>query len=317
MRLWGKHPLVRVQTRFMGNRAIILGALGQDGSYMTELLESKGWDVYGVVREDTKMDRFTRAKTVAANLLNKDVLRRVLNNIKPQVIYNFAGVSNVFNPYENGSGLMDLNARLPHNILEAISQTDKSIRFFQSSSCLIFGKDTSGFQNEETPPNPIYPYGASKLYADYLVKMYREQFGIFACSGIFFNHESPRRGEYFFSRRITTAAKNKEKIKVGNLSAVRDYGYAPDFMEAVYFMMNADEPKDYVIGTGNLISMRDFAEKAFSFAGLNYQDFVETEEAMIRNQDTNILRADISKIKKDLGWTPKTSIDGLIKSMMQ
>lgn len=280
-------------------KAIVWGASGQDGSFMCDLLESIGYTVYGI--------------------LNKEP-RHIIDIIwfyKPDEIYNFAGISNVINPYEQLDEIFEVNAKLPQQILETIVKVDKKIKFFQASSSLMFGRDESRSQNELTPFNPIYPYGCAKLYAHNMVNEFRKTFGLFACSGIFFNHESERRKEHFFSRKICKAAATKTKVTVGNLDALRDFGYAKDYMEAAYLMMQEIEPKDYVIGTGRLISMREFAKRAFEHVGLDYRDYVIEDESLKRKNDTNVLCADATKIELDLGWKAKTSIDEMIKIMIE
>lgn len=283
-------------------KALVFGVNGQDGSFMHDLLLEKGYEVYGYSSWD-KVE--SKEKMIAA-----------IEKLRSQEIYNFAGISNVINPYENLDELFQTNVLLPQWILEAIVKVDKSIKFFQASSCLIFGRDKSGHQNENTPANPMYPYGVAKLYAQNMVKEFRETFNLFACSGIFFNHESQKRKEHFFSRKICKAAATKTKVKVGDLRPYRDFGYAKDYMEAAYLMIQAKEPKDYVIGTGKLISMREFAKKAFEYVGLDYRDYVIEEESLKRKNDTNILCADASRILLDLGWRAQTPIDELIKIMV-
>jgi len=276
-------------------KAIVWGAFGQDGSFMSELLIGRGYDVSHMVKE--------------FHLSTYDAIA----SANPDEIYNFAGISNVINPFENLQEQFEITAGLPVRILEAIVKANKKIKFFQASSSLIFGRDESGLQNELTPFSPKYHYGSCKLYAHNMVNEFRETYGLFACSGIFFNHESERRKEHFFSRKICKAAAWKQKVTVGNLDSLRDFGYAKDYMEAAYLMMQAKEPKDYVIGTGKLISMRDFAKKAFEYAGLDYRDYVIEDESAKRKNDTQILCAVPSRIKLDLGWEAKTSIDEMIK----
>ena len=309
-------------------KALILGVLGQDGSFMAELLSSKGYEVHGIVKENTLIERIEWIESLVininihrVNILDKSQLSTIIKIIKPNEIYNFAGMSNVFNAWEDLDSVFDINARLPQNIMDIILYFDRSIKYFQASSSLIFGRDTSGKQNELTPTNPIYPYGITKLYADNMVKEYRKTFGLYFCSGILFNHESERRGDNFFSKKITREVceikkGKKEKIKVGNLSALRDYGYAPDYTQAIYLMMNNSEPKDYVIGTGKTISMYDFLKKCCVYMGINHEECFEFDTSLYRENDTNVLCADITKITKDLGWKPKHSIDDIIKIMI-
>lgn len=308
--------------------ALIIGILGQDGSYLAELLVKKGYKIYGIVKENTSLNRIQwiqslipNVSILEANILDTQALRNIINSIKPNVIYNFAGVSNIFNPWENLEATFLLNAKLPQDILEILKDY-KSIKYFQASSCLIFGKDTSGFQNENTTPNPVLPYGAAKLYADNMIKEFRDTFGLFCCSGIFFNHESPRRGAGFFSKKVTTAVKNikaglETELVVGDLSDIKDYGYAPDFMEAVYLMMNQAIPKDYIIGTGKLISTQKFVEKCFDTIGLDYKNYIKIDSNLKRKNKINILRADANKINNDLGWYPKHTVDDMISIMVK
>lgn len=277
-------------------KAIIVGIDGMDGGYLSELLFDKGYEVFGVTKRNVKH------------------LSRIIADELPDEIYNFAGVSDVFSPFERLDEIFEVNGRLPQRILETILSVNKNIKFFQASSCLIFGRDKSGLQNEQTPFNPLYAYGAAKLYAQNIVREFRETYGIHACSGIFFNHESERRKEHFFSRKICKAAATKTKITVGNLDAYRDYGYAKEYVEAAHLMLQTKEPKDYVIGTGDVISLRDFAKKAFEYVGLDYRDYVTETE--VRKIDTEILRADITAIKNDLGWYPKINAESLIKIMV-
>lgn len=280
--------------------ALITGISGQDGYYMAELLRSKGYEVHG-----TK-----------GAIDNHGAIYSHIKIIRPDEIYNFAGHSNVFNPWEDINNVFNVNGKIPQYFLQSILDIDKSIKYFQASSCLIFGKNEDGVQNELTPTSPIHPYGIAKLYADNMVEEFRRVYGLFACSGILFNHESPRRGNDFFSKRICKAAANGETIKVGNLDSFRDYGYAPDYMEAACLMMQNEEPMNYVIGTGKLTSMNDFAMKAFEYVGLNYENHLIIDEVLHRTNDTNILMADTDKIFKDLGWFAKTSVDQLIKIMI-
>lgn len=308
--------------------ALIFGVTGQDGSYMAELLLAKGYDVHGVVRHNADQKKIIWIKSLIpsiqlhyVNILEKYEIFNVIRISKPSEVYNFAGSTNVFNAWEDLDSVFNLNARMPVHIMDSIVSLDKSIKFFQASSCLIFGKDASGSQNEQTPTNPIHPYGAAKLFADNMLREFRSEFAVYFCSGIMFNHESERRGDMFFSKKIIKAAVHtklgkQSVVKIGNLNSFRDYGYAPDYMKAVCLMMNNSEPKDYVIGTGELISMREFVKKAFDYVGLDYMNHVKFDESLDRKNDTNILRADTSKIVTELGWAPLTSIDKMIKIMI-
>lgn len=309
-------------------KALIVGVLGQDGSYLAELLASKGYEVTGVVKVNSDRKRTDWLERlvpginwVEADILNANEWLCLLHTWKPAEIYNFAGVTNVFEPWSDIEQTFMLNANVPQIIMEAILKIDKSIKYFQASSCLIFGKDTSGFQNEETPACPVLPYGAAKLYADNMVKEFRDTFGMYCCSGIFFNHESPRRGQGFFTKKISTAVKNikagkESKLTVGGLSAYKDYGYAPDFMQAAHLMMGNAEPTDYVIGTGTLVTNETFVIKCFESVGLDYKEYL-TLDLELQRRPLNVLRADISKITNDLKWRPEHSIDELVSIMMK
>lgn len=266
----------------VSKRAIVTGCNGQDGFYMCKLLWDKSYNVWQVGRD----------------YINS--IDEIIKTFQPDEIYNFAGVSDVINPFYNVQQIFEVNVGIPIKILDSIIHYSPKTKFFQASSCLSL--------------KPIYPYGVSKRSADELIKQYRDKFNIYACSGIFSSHESPRRKDHFFSKRIVNAAINKEKITVGNLSGYRDYGYAPDYMEAAHLMLQQYRPKDYQIGTGQLINLKTFVDKVFKEAGLDYKDYI-TED--IKQQRPEIpMCADVLPIKEDLGWTPKHSIDDLIKIML-
>ena len=276
-------------------KAFITGITGMDGSHMKDLLHEKGYEVEGVGKQNIS-----------------DIIY-FIKDFKPDEIYNFASSSNVFDAWADIDYVFETDARLPQKILETIKGTD--IKFFQASSCLTFGLNTYGVQNESTARCPIHPYGIAKLYADNMVSEFRRWFGVYACSGIFFNHTSVRRGEGFFTKKVCKAAAKGEMIKVGNLEAVRDMGYAPDYMESVYLMMCQDEPKDCVIGTGTLTSMNIFVKLAYEYVGLDYTEYLVTDDALIRKNDMNVLRADNTRIR-GMGWKPKTTMDEIIKIMI-
>jgi GDPmannose 4,6-dehydratase len=301
-------------------KVVVTGALGQDSMYMTELLLSKGYEVIGISRDIDDKRNINNIKLYNVDLLSKKEISEFIEYIKPDEIYNFASVSNVINPWDNIDYTFNLNGRLPQYILESI--VGKKIKYFQASSCLVFGNDKSNLQNEFTPRNPLYPYGVAKLYADNLISEFRNKYDVFAVSGIYFNHESERRGLNFFTRKITSSIpkilKDKSiKIKLGNIDSLRDIGYAPDFMDASYKILSLDKPSDYVVGTGEMISMRDFLKKCFDVVSLDYLNHIEQDENLIRTNETNYLRADISKIKKDAGWEPSTPVDSIIEKMVK
>lgn len=309
-------------------RAIVTGVTGQDGYYMAQLLLKKGYEVFGIVRhsydtsEATIGDPLVKVIFTPINLLNKSEVVALIEFVKPDEIYNFAAVSNVFEPWKNIDSTFDINIKIPQYLLEGIISRSPKTKFLQASSSLVFGRDEFGTQNENTKRDPIYPYGISKNMVDHLISEARLTYGIKACSAIFFNHESPRRGPNFFSKKIATSVANIKKgtlkfITVGNISSYRDYGYAPDYMKAAYLMLQEDEPKDYVVGTGELTMMSDYIRKCFEYVNLDQENYIFVDGALYRENDTRILRADITKIKNDLFWKPKTNIDGLVSIMME
>lgn len=302
-------------------RALITGIHGQDGSYMAELLHEKGFEIIGLVRPGASTHH-PFARIYSGDISGADTARFFIRKIKPTHIFNFAGVSDTFSPYENLDHLIDINCKMPQSFLQAIVKIDPSIRFFQASSCLVFGHDTSGSQNELTARSPMHPYGIGKLYVDQMIEEFRNKYGIFACSGIFFNHESERRGERFFTRKVSrfvakmALGNPKETLTLGKLSAFRDFGYAPDFMQAVFMMMEDNKPEDYVIGTGKLTSLIEFVQKCFNYAGLQFGDYTEFSLDMTRKTDYTSLKCDYSKIRTNLGWEPKTTVDQIVEKMV-
>lgn len=286
-------------------KAMITGQSGQDGYYMTQLLQSKGYEVEGLGRQ---------------HLSHTHLLYKIILDFAPDEIYNFAGVSNVFSPYADPQITIYANTEIPARLLHTIYlirlHHDKKIKFFQASSSLVFGRTQTKLQDENTAREPIYPYGVSKRCADDLVKMYQQEKGVFAVSGIFYNHESPRRGDQFFTKKVTNAARRKEKITLGYLNSERDFGYAPDFMQAAWLMLQADKPADYVIGTGTRTRLHQFVQMAYAQAGLNYEDYLSIDDKLPRSDGLSLC-ADISKIKKELGWQPTHNIQQIIEKMME
>lgn len=311
--------------------ALIFGVTGQDGSYMAELLSEKGYDIIGVVRkgyDPVKVDFISslvkKISYFEIDITNRDSVRYMIEHTTPDEIYNFAGVSDVFRPYESINTTIILNFLVPSYILESI--VDTTTKFFQASSCLIFGvgKDTKGIsQDEKTEISPIYPYGVAKAAADMLIKEYRRKSGVFAVSGIFFPHESPRRGENFFTRKISkmiakiSLGVDVTRMIIGN--TFRDWGYAKEYMEASYLMMQNKEPKDYVIGTGLVYSQHELCKNAFEYAGLDVDKYIKLESrelSSLRQDDVNGLVANRRRIEWDLGWIPKTDIHKVMQLMI-
>jgi GDPmannose 4,6-dehydratase len=320
-------------------RALITGITGQDGSYLTELLLSKGYEVHGIIRRSSTFNtsrldhiyqdphhRGTKLFLHYGDIADSEVIRRLIYKIKPTEIYNLAAQSHVrvsFDMAEYTGNITGLGAL---RILEAIKdfqvETKKKIKFYQASSSEMFGASPAP-QSETTPFLPQSPYGVAKVFAFYATRLYREAYGIFAVNGILFNHESPRRGETFVTRKITKGiarikAGLDTKLYLGNLEARRDWGYAPEYMEAAWMMLQQSKPNDYVIGTGESHSIKDFLKIAFKEAGLgDYKKYVAIDPRYYRPAEVNDLVADFSKARKKLGWKPKVTFEKLVKIMVQ
>jgi GDPmannose 4,6-dehydratase len=299
-------------------RALILGSKGQDGQFLSEKLLLDGYEVFGVIKPNTNS---LQKNTISLDLTDIKNVEFVISKVKPTHIFNFAGVSDVFNPYDNLEFSYQQNCLIPQNFLNSILKIDKTIRFFQSSSSLMYGRSTINKINEETPTSPIYPYGITKLYSHNLIKEYREEFDLFCSSGIFFNHDSEKRGDKFLTQKIILGIKdilNKKTntIKLGNIDVHRDISYAGDFMDAVKLMMESNNPTDYVLGSEKLTSIREFIEKSFNYVGLDYKNHIEQDKNFIRTKNDIILVSDITKIKNNLGWKTTKNIDDIIKIMI-
>jgi GDPmannose 4,6-dehydratase len=299
-------------------RALILGSKGQDGQFLSEKLLLDGYEVFGVIKPNTNS---LQKNTISLDLTDIKNVEFIISKVKPTHIFNFAGVSDVFNPYDNLEFSYQQNCLIPQNFLNSILKIDKTIRFFQSSSSLMYGRSTINKINEETPTSPIYPYGITKLYSHNLIKEYREEFDLFCSSGIFFNHDSEKRGDKFLTQKIILGIKdilNKKTntIKLGNIDVHRDISYAGDFMDAVKLIMESNNPTDYVLGSEKLTSIREFIEKSFNYVGLDYKNHIEQDKDFIRTKNDIILVSDITKIKNNLGWKTTKNIDDIIKIMI-
>lgn len=307
--------------------ALITGVTGQDGSYLAELLVSKGYNVHGLVRR-TSSDRYERIAHIRslvlhqADLLDQSSIIDVIRDVKPNEVYNLAAQS--FVPASWGQPVLtcEFTALGVTRMLEAIRLTDpKGIKFYQASSSEMYGKVQETPQSETTPFYPRSPYAVSKLYGHWITINYRESFGMYACSGILFNHESERRGKEFVTRKITDAVARiklgrQKRLALGNLEARRDWGYAGDYVEAMYLMMQRSEPSDYVIATGETHTVREFVDKAFSHVGLDYKNYVDVSPSLFRPAEVDVLIGDARKAKAELGWAPKCDFDNLIKRMV-
>ena len=309
-------------------RALITGVTGQDGSYLAELLLEKGYQVYGLVRR-TSSDSFERIKHIrdritleSGDLLDEASIMNLVKRIQPQEVYNLAAQSFVPASFDQPVFTGEVTGLGVTRILDAIRIVDPAIRFYQASSSEMFGKVVEVPQTEKTPFHPRSPYGVAKIYGHWITVNYRESYDIFACSGICFNHESPRRGVEFVTRKITHAVARiklglTKKLRLGNLEARRDWGFAGDYVEAMWLMLQQAQPDDYVIATGHTHSVREFAKLAFDAVGLNYEDYVVTDPKFLRPAEVDSLVGDPSKAAKKLNWRPKVSFEELAAMMVE
>jgi GDPmannose 4,6-dehydratase len=308
-------------------RALITGITGQDGSYLAELLLEQGYEVFGMVRRSSleKFERLNHIRSkitiVQADLLDQLSLIEAIRQTDPDELYNLAAQSFVPTSWTQPVLTAEFTAVGVIRVLEAIRQVNPKIRFYQASSSEMFGKVREVPQNENTPFYPRSPYGVSKVYGHYITVNYRESYGLFAASGILFNHESPRRGLEFVTRKITNAAARikfglQKELKLGNLDAHRDWGYAGDYVRAMWLMLQQDEPQDYVVASGKAHSVRDFVEAAFGYADLDWQKYVTTDPALLRPAEVEHLIGDSTKARTVLGWKPEVDFEKLVKLMM-
>jgi len=308
-------------------KALITGITGQDGSYLAELLLEKGYQVFGMVRRSST-ENFERINHLRhkielrqADLLDQLSLVRLIEKCRPDEIYNLAAQSFVPTSWEQPMLTGEFNALGVTKWLEAIRQVNKKVKFYQASSSEMFGKVQEVPQTEKTPFYPRSPYGVAKVYAHWITVNYRESYGIFAVSGILFNHESPRRGLEFVSRKITDGAARiklgkAKKLYLGNLDAKRDWGYAGDYVRAMWLMLQQKQPEDFVIATGKNHTVRDLAQIAFDRVGLDYKKFVEVDPKLVRPAEVDVLLGDPSYAQKRLGWKPEVSFEELIQMMV-
>jgi GDPmannose 4,6-dehydratase len=307
--------------------ALITGITGQDGSYLAESLLEKGYRVYGMVRRLSTPNYWRlehirdRVELIDADLQDQLSLINAVQKSRPQEVYNLAAQSFVATSWDQSILTGNYTGLGVTRMLEACRIVDKSIRFYQASSSEMFGKVEETPQKETTRFHPRSPYGVAKVYGHYITVNYRESYGMFAVSGILFNHESPRRGIEFVTRKISDgvariAAGKAKELRLGNLDARRDWGHAKDYVEAMWLMLQQKEPDDYVIATGETHSVREFCEIAFGRAGLNYKDHVVVDEKFMRPAEVDLLLGDPSKAKRELGWAPKISFRQLVELMV-
>lgn len=319
----------------MTKRALITGITGQDGSYLAELLLDKGYEVFGLVRRSSsvsrsRIDHLTRPPEAESakhvHLLYGDMndgisLNRIVREVEPDEVYNLAGQSHVRVSFEMPEHTADIDAVGTLRLLEAIREGRPGARFYQASSSELFGNTDISPQNEETPFRPRSPYAVSKLFGYWMTVNYREAYGTYALNGILFNHESPRRGETFVTRKITLGAARiklglQQKLTLGNLDARRDWGYARDYMEAAWLMLQQPEPDDYVVATGEAHSVRELLDEAFGHLDLDWHQYVETDEKYLRPAEVNSVVGDASKARRVLGWKPQTTFRELVRMMV-
>jgi GDPmannose 4,6-dehydratase len=311
----------------MSKRAVISGITGQDGSYLAELLLSKGYEVFGIVRRLSAPNVWRiehllgNITLLQADLLDQLSLIKAVDAVRPHEFYNLAAMSFVPSSWDQPMLTGEFNSQGVIRCLEAIRQVDTSIRFYQASSSEMFGKVRQVPQNEDTPFYPRSPYGVSKVFGHYITVNYRESYGLFACSGILFNHESPRRGLEFVTRKVTDGvARIKlgliDTLSLGNLNAKRDWGYAADYVRAMWTMLQQEAAQDYVVAMGVNHSVQELVEIAFGHAGLDWRAHVRQDPAFLRPAEVDLLIGDASKARRVLGWEPAVDFTGLVRMMV-
>ena len=318
----------------MSRRALITGVTGQDGSYLAEFLLKKGYEVYGIKRRSSsfnteRIDHILQdihEKNIKFHLLFGDLndassINKIIREVQPDEIYNLAAQSHVRVSFEIPEYTAEIAAIGTLRLLESIRESENEPKFYQASSSEMFGKVQETPQTERTPFYPRSPYACAKVFAYWVTVNYRESYEFFNCNGILFNHESPRRGETFVTRKITMAignilAKNQNKLYLGNLDAKRDWGYAEDYVEGMWQMLQYKKPDDYILATGETHSVREFLEEAFDYAGLSVEKHVDIDPRYFRPAEVDLLVGDASKARKQLGWEPKVKFKELVKIMV-
>lgn len=319
----------------MAKKALITGITGQDGSYLTELLLEKGYEVHGIIRRSSsfntgRIDHIytdphiegTRLFLHYGDLSDSSNISRLLEKIAPDEIYNLGAQSHVRVSFDTPEYTGDVTGLGTLRLLDAIRDTQLKTKFYQASSSELYGKVQEIPQKETTPFYPRSPYAVAKMYSYWITVNYRESYDLFACNGILFNHESPRRGETFVTRKITKAlakivAGKQDKLYLGNLDAKRDWGFAKDYVEAMWLMLQQDQPDDFVIATGETYSVKDFLTEAFTQVNLDWEKYVEIDSRYFRPAEVDLLIGDATKAKEKLGWVPKTSFKELVRLMVE
>lgn len=316
-------------------KALITGITGQDGSYLAELLLEKGYEVHGIIRRSSSFNtgriehlyqdfhvNDARVFLHYGDLADSSALSRLLEKIQPDEIYNLAAQSHVRVSFDIPEYTADVVALGTIRILDSIKETEIKTKFYQASTSELYGKVVETPQTEKTPFYPRSPYACAKLYSYWITVNYRESYDMYACNGILFNHESPRRGETFVTKKITHAIarilkKEQDKLYLGNLDAKRDWGYAKDYVEAMWLMLQQDKAEDYVIATGETHSVREFLDEAFGLVGLDWKKYVEIDPRYYRPAEVDLLLGNPAKAKEKLGWKPKTTFKELVKIMLE
>ena len=311
----------------MAKKALITGITGQDGSYLAELLLEKGYEVHGIMRRNSTFTTgriehiFDQIEMHYGDLADSSSLHHIISAVQPNEVYNLAAQSHVKVSFDVPEYTADVTGTGTLRLMEAIRTCAPNAKFYQASSSEMFGKVLEVPQTEQTPFYPRSPYGAAKVYSYWITKNYRESYDMFACNGILFNHESPRRGETFVTRKITRAvaaikAGKQDKLLLGNLDAKRDWGFAGDYVEAMWLMLQADSPDDYVVATNETHSVKEFCQIAFEHVGLDWEKYVEVSEKYFRPAEVDLLIGDPAHAKKQLKWEPKVSFEELVKMMV-
>jgi GDPmannose 4,6-dehydratase len=317
----------------MNKKAFITGITGQDGSYLAELLLDKGYEVYGIIRRSSSFNtsriehlyqdphQQTRLHLLYGNLTDGSRIREIMHDIKPDEVYNLGAQSHVRVSFDEPLFTAEVDGIGTLNVLEAVRRLEPTPRFYQASSSEMYGLVQEVPQTEQTPFHPRSPYACAKVYSYWQTVNYREAYNLFGCNGILFNHESPRRGETFVTRKITRAATRiklglQDKLYLGNLDAKRDWGFAGDYVEAMWLMLQQDEPDDYVIATGETHSVREFLDEVFGCLDLDWEEYVEIDQRYFRPSEVDLLLGDPSRAREKLNWQPKVTFAGLARMMV-
>ena len=311
----------------MKRRAFITGITGQDGSYLAEILLEKDYDVFGMIRRSSSFNTaridhvFGDVELVFGDLTDGSVLNQLMRKIRPDEVYNLGAQSHVRVSFDIPEYTADVDALGTLRLLDAIREEGVRCRFYQASSSEMFGLAREVPQTEDTPFHPRSPYGVGKVFAYWITRNYREAYGMYAVNGILFNHESPRRGPTFVTRKITRAVGaivrgEQDELKLGNLDARRDWGYARDYMDGAWRMLQAEEPDDYVLATGETHSVQDFLDEAFGYAGLDWREYVTIDPRYFRPAEVDVLMGDYAKARERLGWEPTVRFHDLVRMMV-